>query len=470
MKHETTTRLRERGSALVMVLIIGAGILTLTLLSVQTSKTSAISLSDRVDHIQARSIAESALAHALVMIRRSGIEAPMSGGGLDAVWVPFSNGEYLYETLWDAANDATTVRAWARIGSRRALSAPTVAPSDAGWDSTGWTIEGIEALIKHDVYVPKSSYYVGNGGIERPLGGFDWSQPGVDPTDPSTWVPSPSASSSQASTVPMMVDARNYPADYLENGGTPEAVSVFPHPYPIWTSQTAIGQYNTEAWFRNSAGSGDPLINVFPPVATSYSSDPTAPGYAFPINPELPDVSTYAAELWNTVRGTALSNELIEGSHTGSYGTVATPEVTFVTGELHVASGTTFSGSGILVIRDDYDPNVDTDNTPDRRANLVIDGTFEWTGLVLVTGWAPSLQVRAGGDGTVVGSVLGEDSVQSGAEVSLDSATMVFNIQDDFRILWSNSLFATSGGIRPLLPTVKRTLVGTKRIWDVEAW
>ncbi|MEM7167868.1 MAG: pilus assembly PilX N-terminal domain-containing protein [Planctomycetota bacterium] len=450
---------RQRGSALVMVLIIGAGILTLTLLSVQTTKLSSMTQRDQVDRIEARSIAESALAHALVMLRRSGIEAPASGGGTDAVWVTFSGGEYLYETLWDAANDATTIRAWGRIGSRRALSAPTVAPTDTGWDPTGWTVEGVEALVKHDVFVPKSAYYVGNGGIQRPLGGFDWEAPGVDPTDPSTWTPSTTASSSQASWVPMVVDARDYPIDYIDNGGSPAPVT-YPHEYPIWSSQNAIGQFNTEAWFKNSAGSGDPLINVFPPVGTSYSTDPTSPDYAFPIRPDLPDVQTYASSLWNSERGKTTTNELSGGTHSGSFGTVAAPEVTFVTGELNVASGTTFRGSGILVIRDDYDPNVDTDNTPDTHAWLSINGTFEWTGLVLVVGWNAGLNVNSGGDATIVGALLGEDSVQSMGEVSLDSATMSFNIQDDCRILWSSQLFSPGSHLRPLLPTVKRTLVG----------
>lgn len=451
-----------------MVVIIGAGLLTLTLLSVQTTKMSSVTLTDRVSHTQSRAIAESALAHALVTLRRGGIETPMSGGGTTPVWVSFSAGEYLYESMWDAANSATTIRAWGRIGSRRALSDPTIAPTDVGWDPTGWTVEGVEALIQHDVYEPTSSYYVGNGGIQMPLGGFDWEAPGVDPTDPSTWTPSTTQQSSQASWVPMMVDARDYPADYLENGGAPAPVT-YPHPFPVWTSQNAVGQYNAEAWFQNSAGSGDPMINVFPPMS-SYSADPTSPNYAFPINSDLPDVQSHAASLWNTERGAPTTNELVEGSHSGTYGTLASPGVTFVTGALTVPSGSTFEGAGILVIRDDYDPEVDTDNTPDRAAYLTVNGTFEWTGLVLVVGWNAGVTVNAGGDATIVGSLLGEDSVQSMGEISLDSATMIFNVQDDLRILWSSELFNSSGGIRPLLPTVKRTLVGTRRIWDETHW
>jgi hypothetical protein len=59
---------------------------------------------------------------------------------------------------------------------------------------------------------------------------------------------------------------------------------------------------------------------------------------------------------------------------------------------------------------------------------------------------------------------MGEDSVQSGGEISLDSATIVLRIRDNFRVLYSNQLFAEGGLIHDMLPDVNREVVGTREL------
>jgi len=66
--------------------------------------------------------------------------------------------------------------------------------------------------------------------------------------------------------------------------------------------------------------------------------------------------------------------------------------------------------------------------------------------LVIVAGWAPTIHV------------------QSGGEVSLDSATIILKVESDFRILYSSALFAPGGLVRDQMPHVKRELVGTREI------
>jgi hypothetical protein len=146
------------------------------------------------------------------------------------------------------------------------------------------------------------------------------------------------------------------------------------------------------------------------------------------------------------------------------YGDLSDPRVTFVTGVLEVSSGTTFQGCGILVIRDDYDPNVDTSNTPSIRAQLHIYGTFRWTGLVILAGWAPDIVVASGADATIVGGIFGEDSVQSGGEPSLDTAMVIMTVADDFRLLYSSGVFSPGGLVYNLLPRVRKEVVGVREL------
>ena len=96
---------------------------------------------------------------------------------------------------------------------------------------------------------------------------------------------------------------------------------------------------------------------------------------------------------------------------------------------------------------------------------LDVAGKFEWTGLVIVTGWAPDITVSgSGAEATIVGSLFGEDSVQSGSEVSLDSATITMQIDSPFRVLYSRPLFDPGGVVHEQLPNIRREVVGMKNL------
>ena len=49
-----------------------------------------------------------------------------------------------------------------------------------------YQLHSVEMIVVSSSFVPDSPLYFGNGGIERPLGGFSWTG-GSDPSDPSTW-------------------------------------------------------------------------------------------------------------------------------------------------------------------------------------------------------------------------------------------------------------------------------------------
>src|SRR4029453_11307179 len=124
----------------------------------------------------------------------------------------------------------STVRSWGRVVSQPPASTSTVSPDAVTWDGTGWMVRGVEVNIRSTRYIPTSPMYFGNGGVEKPLGGFEWGT-GVDPSNPATWqsvVSSPS--STQSSTVPFKASALDHPIDYIYNGGTPAPAPPFPYP------------------------------------------------------------------------------------------------------------------------------------------------------------------------------------------------------------------------------------------------
>jgi len=450
---------------MILVVIVGIGLMMLAVISLQVTLVHSDTRTTQQGVFEATQIRDSAAAQGLANVKTNEVLTPMSGGGATASWVNFANGSYYYYTTYDPAFAISTIRAWGRVPADETTSSCMTAPDSLSWDGTGWMLRGVEIFVKASRYIPRAPVYFGNGGIEKPMGGFEWGA-GVDPTDPSTWIPVTSgASSSQDSSVPFESSALDHPFDYLYNGGTPTPASANPHPYNIWASQNPIGQFNTEAWFTNSAGVGfDPTINLTPAPTNAYydMSDPTSPDYAYPVDPTIPDVQDFASQLWTKFKDAPGTTKLSSGSQSGTYGDLSTPGVTFVTGRLQVDSGDTFKGSGILVIRDNYDANVDADNTPGTRAILDIRGNLEWTGLVIVAGWAPSISVT--GDATIVGALFGEDSVQSGGEISLDSATIIMNIQNNFRVLYSNSLFQPGGLVHDYLPMVKKEVVGIRNL------
>ena len=62
------------------------------------------------------------------------------------------------------------------------------------------------------------------------------------------------------------------------------------------------------------------------------------------------------------------------------------------------------------------------------------------------------------------GNYVGEDSVQSGGEISLDSSTIIMTFEDDFRVLYSSGLFGPGGLVRDFLPGVAKEVVGIRDI------
>ncbi len=457
---------RRDGVALILVAVMALGLLMLSVVSLNMTREQSIAQVAQLEVFSARQIAESGAAHALVRIKQAGIVTPQSGGGANATWVTFDGGEYFYTTTFDATTRTNTIRSWGRVAVAATVSGSTVSPEHVSWDPSGYLVQGVEVVVKGRRFVPETPLFFGNGGVQKPLGGFDWSG-GSDPSDPSTWgvIASGDETSWQDSSIPFQTSALDYPYDYLYSGGSPTPATSNPHPYKIWGSQNPIGQRNVEAWFTNSGGTGyDPTVNVTPPPTSSYfdTSDQTSPDYPYPVDSTIPDVQMFAHDIWNTFSGAAGTTLLSDGDHSGTFGDLSTPGVTIVTGGLRVPAGQTFKGTGVLLIRDDYDPNVDTDNTPSTRADLFVDGTFEWTGLVLVAGWTPNIESSSGSSTTIVGALMGEDSVQSGGEVSLDSATINMRFYDDFRVFYSNALFAPGGLIEPFLPESRKEVVGSR--------
>lgn len=464
----------ERGSAMVTVMLLTIVVIGTTFVAVQASLTRNRVLADQQVEQELREIAESAASQALTRVKRGGITSPVSGDGTNAAWIDFGQGQFYYDSTYDSFNDITMIRVWSRRATGANPSSSSVSPDSGSWDGTGWELHGLEVAVVGEKKFPRSPAYFGNGGIERPYGGFDWGS-GVDPADPTTWRTVSSANSKQASWIPLSLDARDFPIDYLTNGGSPAATGSTlagvstgsAHPFPLWANQTEIGQFNTDAWFTNSAGSGsDPTTGLTPaPGSTNYVyADPDSESHPYPVDTNLSDVQDFSWALWNKYASDPAANLLSQGSRSGTYGTIASPEVTFVTGGLTVRSGTTFKGTGVLVIRDDFDPNVQTNNTPGKRAGLYVSGTFEWTGLVIVAGWAPTIDVNSSGSMKVVGSLFGEDSVQSGGEVSLDSATINLYVDGPLEIYYSDGLFTPGGLIDPFIPNTTKRIVGMREI------
>ena len=459
---------KQRGVAMLLVVFLGAGLIVLSGLSFEMSRAHSVTGRVQGEAFQSRQIAESGLSQALARIKEGGIVTPMSGGGGSAEWISFSGGQFFYYTTFDAITNVNVIRAWGRVAADETTSVSTVAPDDVTWDGTGWMVDGVEVTLRGTKYIPEAPVYMGNGGIERPLGGFAWTG-NADPADPSTWGTITSGESSyQSSWIPFEASALDHPVDYLTTGTAP-APPATPHPYNIWAAQNTIGQFNVQAWFANSGGWGfDPTISVTPPPTSTYydTSDTSSPDHPYPIDPNLADVQSFGWELWNEYHAEPGTNHLSQGSHSGEYGTLASPAVTFVTGELEVPAGQTFKGTGILVIRDDYDPNSRSDNTPSQRARLDINGKFEWTGLVVIAGWAPDIDVASssGAEATIVGALFGEDSVQSGGEISLDSATIIMRVRNPFRVLYSNSMFQPGGLVYQYMPAVTKEVVGIRDI------
>lgn len=464
-----TKQTDRRGSVLIFVLIFTVVLLGLTAGSVLMVRSRTIAQETRAKVFSITQIAESAVSQALTRIRDLGMIEPCSGNGQKPAWVPFGDkGGFLYYTTFHAADNISTIRAWGRIPKCLKPADCAVPPDDPAWHDRDWMIRGLEVVVMNRKFIPETALFFGNGGVERPAGGFEWTS-ATDISNSNTWsqVPTGSASSYQASSIPFEVNALNHPMDHLYNGTACDTPAGYPHPYSIWSVQNPIGQANIEAWFKHSAGAGhNPLTNVYPNISNWYEdNDPHSLDYQYPVDPDIPDVQTYAEALWNKYHADPSAVLLGSGSHTGTVGDLSTPKVTFVTGTLRVPAGKTFEGAGILVIRDNYDSNDPTaSNRPRTSAQLKIEGTFKWTGLVIITGWCPAISTTDTSDSTIVGSLFGEDSVMSGGETSLDCATIVMRIKGPFRIRYSKEVFSHKGLIYDYLPYVRRKIVGIRDI------
>ena len=456
---------RETGVATVFVFLIGMGLIGMTVVSLQMTLSNSAARRTQQLAFLAMETAESGLAQALAELR-NGVVEPVSGPALTGTWVNFGSGGggFFYSTLDDVAG--ATVHAWGRIPFSDSPSSSAVAPDDPGWDGTGWLVRGLEVVVRKSPYIPPSPVFVGNGGLQRPMGGFEWDA-GSDLFDPASWeIVTADPDAYQSASVPCEISALDHPADFLYGGAAP-AAAVGPHPYSILISQNAIGQHNAESWFANSAGVGnDPTTKLTPPPTAPFYSvgDPTAADYAYPIRDDLPDVQELAWAMWNQYATAPATARLAAGPQNGTYGDLATPGVTIVTGRLEVDPGATFEGVGVLVIRDDFDPNLDLDNQPATYAQLDVKGTFRWTGLVLLAGWNPLVRVQSGGDAKICGALLAEDSVQTMGEPSLASSSVMWQVESPLSILYSRVMFEPGGIIQPFLPRPPHEFVGIREL------
>ncbi|MFN0060045.1 MAG: hypothetical protein ACKVX7_16430 [Planctomycetota bacterium] len=460
--NEAKSADRTRGSALIVVLVVAIGLMATTLVAFQSSRAHSLASRTRYESLLAREIAQSAVSEAFNEIKRAGNLEPVSGPGPGAAWEAFSDGEFYYYSLFSDLASASTVRAWGRVPYVPNPSSCTLAPDSNGWDGEGWALKGVEITIQAIKYAPNGPIYFGNGGIEAPTGGA-LLLADSDPQRPQTWaLKTGTPTSFQGAAIPFVVSALNHPRDFLTNGGTPEPAQAA-HPYSIAIAQTMIGQHNFDAWFSNSAGAGKNPENQVAPRARGagarYNSNKQSPNYPYPVVAALPDVQSLALELWIKHEQDAAVTKLAGGAISGSYGDLATPRIVFVTGELSVAAESTLEGVGILLIRDAFDPRTDTDNQPRVRASLSVAGVLNWTGLVIVVGCSPTISVTSTGSATIVGALLGEDSVQSEGEPSLDSATIALKVMGSLRVLFSKEQFEEGELLYPLLPDAERKIV-----------
>lgn len=487
---------RRRGSALVLALVVGMVLLAIAAASLGTVQTEVMGARIEREVFLARLAAQSGINEALSRLKFTYV--PVSGSTTTASWSRLGDGGFYYRTSYTAPYHTITCWGRVRTGSG-ALDQTNVAPDDPSFDPTGWTIRAMEAIVKRNKHFPNAPVYVGNGGVEKGRGGFAWTS-GADPADPSTWSYLPQndtasgVDSYMSRQLPFRVDARDHPVDFLDNTAATPAAAGTPHPYSVFASQNLVGQHNAESFFQPWTGGGsthDPRT-VTQPSLTNSSVYPSA-GDAFQMDANIPDVQEFSWNLWEAY-GLQTSNpdvvHLPPDSQllgvTGGSGTVVQvgtetdPKIVFCTGALEIGSNRKLKGYGILVIRDDYHPSVGTnttDNTPtngstrNKEARLEIQGSLEWTGLVIIAGWRPSIDtsnMSAGNIAKINGALFGEDSVQSGGETSLDSAQIQFYIGPSktsnssngrFDVTYCRSIFEPGGFVYDLIPETSREIV-----------
>ncbi|MBX3471742.1 MAG: hypothetical protein KF878_33215 [Planctomycetes bacterium] len=491
---------RRRGSALTLTLVVGMLLIAIAAASVGITHSQAQGVRGDREAFMARINAQSGINEALSRLRFTLV--PVSGTGSTPTWSRLGDGGFYYRTTSSGAT--VRITCWGRVrndarrsaGEQVALEQPTLAPDDPTFVSRGWTIRGMEAVIHRTKHFPNAPLYVGNGGVEKGRGGFAWND-NADPSDPSTWTYLPTNSNTgidswMARQFQLRVDARDHAVGFLSGQGFPtgdphagllQRPVQTPHPYSLFASQNQVGQHNAKSFFQpwtSGSSTFDPRPHQVPNPA-STTAYPNA-NDAFQLDNQLPDVQEFAWALWQayggqpgTVTIPANNANLGVSSSVLEVGTASDPKVAFTTGNLNIGENRTLRGHGILIIRDNYHPVLGPfNNTPSgntNQAKLIVSGNLEWTGLVILAGWAPSVDTKGMTTGKQVrinGAFFGEDSVQSGGETSLDSAQIQFYLGPSidstesrgfFRLTYCRSLFEPGGFVYNFMPELRRDLV-----------
>jgi hypothetical protein len=537
----------QRGSALVLVLLFGTFLVGLSAVALTTATDETRRSRGEWDLFKARQNAMSGVSEALARIREGGQKTPMSGvpaatSGAPS-WVSMGpSGGFYYTTSYDPSGSVYTITSYGRHEVDAGAQAQSTTAPGASYDYSGWMVRGVEVIVVGQKEIPNAPLYFGNGGVEKGRGGWRWNA-GNDPLDTSSWTAfygvnggSPSGVVSyQSRGLPFRVSALDHPATWLDDGvggfdlGRPAAgdpgvdgvagtaddgpdLEQTPHPYSLFAGQTLVGAYNADRWFNEwtHGGTHDPGSLSQPSIddpAVYPNNDPvgsTIEGDPFPVDTTIPDVQTWAWDMWEKHKNSALH---IQPQGSGSsaditlvnapdgtapdpanysidttnkiitLGSETNPQVVFVTGRFTIPSNWTVKGHGVIVLRDNYHPDEQTNNTPTGNTNETdahLYGDFEWTGLAMIAGWRPELDTRnmpAGNSVRILGALFGEDSVQSGGEQSLDTAQIQVYIGPSkadasgnglFEIFYCREIFEPGGLIYHLLPEVSRQIVSIR--------
>jgi len=116
-----------------------------------------------------------------------------------------------------------------------------------------------------------------------------------------------------------------------------------------------------------------------------------------------------------------------------SWGSTATPQLRCVDGVSGTGDGMALSGdssgAGILIVR---------------NAELILDGSFRWEGLIIVTGSEVSLKTGTSSNTNIFGAILLNET----GNPALGTATL--DIQGSFQSAFSNSALNGAAGLIPL--------------------
>ena len=120
-------------------------------------------------------------------------------------------------------------------------------------------------------------------------------------------------------------------------------------------------------------------------------------------------IAAYPAGDTITLGGAPLNNVAL------TYGSPTDPKLVVANGNLRLRNGSTFTGFGILAVETTLE---------------IRDSTFNWTGMVLLTGANPTLWVRNGSIGTILGSILASPTAgQATINVDRNASVTEFSIR-----------------------------------------